>query len=153
MLIISERHRCARVAASGGDKSAVLSCYYIKVRCLFKFTAPAAGAHYSTMYGGRQRGCCARQERRLGGTQIALDCYSPTLRKALFGMRGWGRAGVPLFLSRSPPSPLRRLLLVACRASPPALLSHVSPCLSALSAPPSHAGAPRVPPRPIPAHT
>ena len=102
---------------------------------------------------GWQRGCCARQERRLGGTQIALDCYSPTLRKALFGMRGWGRAGVPLFLSCSPPSPLCRLLLVACRASPPALLSHVTPCLSALSAPPSHVSAPPVPPPPIPAHT
>lgn len=32
---------------SGGYTLAVLSCYYIKVRCLFKFTAVAVAAHYS----------------------------------------------------------------------------------------------------------
>ena len=128
MLIISERHRCACAAKSGGDESAVLSCYYIKVRCLFKFTALAAGAYDSRMGdGGNPAGsvaACARQERRLGGTQIAPDCYSPTLRKALVGMHGWGRTGVPFFLSPALHLPLSTgSCRVAFRASPPALLS------------------------------
>ena len=38
---------CLRVPASGGDTLAVLSCYYIKVRCLFKFTALAVAAQCS----------------------------------------------------------------------------------------------------------
>lgn len=59
---------------------------------------------------------------------IALDCYSPTLQKALFGMRWWGRAGVPFFLSpRAPPSPLHRLLLGFLQGLPasPSLSQHL----------------------------
>lgn len=41
MFIISERNLCVRVARSAGDELAVLSCYYIKVKCLFEFTALA----------------------------------------------------------------------------------------------------------------
>lgn len=31
----------------GGDELAVLNCYCVKVRCLFKFTALAVAARYS----------------------------------------------------------------------------------------------------------
>lgn len=38
---------CLRLAGSGRDKLAVLSCYCIKVRCLFKFAALVVAAPYS----------------------------------------------------------------------------------------------------------
>ena len=129
MFIISERHRCGRVAARGGDESAVLSCYYIKVRCLFKFTAPAAGAHYSSMYAGWWQPrpaawlpCEAGEEARwhsLLWIATRLPC-----RKLCLGCVGGGELEC---LSSSLPElhlPLSTgSYWASCRASPPALLS------------------------------
>lgn len=50
-------------------------------------------------------------------------------------------------------SPLHRLLPGWLQGLPAGPSLHVTPCRSALSAPPSHTGAPPVPPPPIPAHT
>lgn len=152
MLIISERHRCACAATSGGDESAVLSCYYIKVRCLFKFTALAAGAYDSRMGDGGNPAssvaACARRHSDCSGLLLAYPAESS-------GWDAWVGKNWSAFLplSCSPPSPLHRLLPGCLQGLPAGPSLHVTPCLSTLSALPSHTGAPPVPPPPIPAHT
>lgn len=139
MLIISERHRCACAATSGGDESAVLSCYYIKVRCLFKFTALAAGAYDSSMGDGgkpgRQRGCLceAGEEARWHSDCPGLLLAYPVESSGWDAWVGKSWSAV-LPLSRSPPSPLHRLLPGCLQDLPAGPSLHVTPCLSALSA-------------------
>lgn len=151
MFIISERHRCAHLAASRRDESAVLSCYYIKVRCLFKFTALAAGAHYSSMYGGWWQPrpaawlpCKAGEEAwwhsDCSGLLLAYPAES-SVWDAWVG-ESW-RAFLPLSPSSTFPSPQAPTGLPAGPPHRP----------FSLSAPPSHTSAPPVPPPPVPAHT
>lgn len=113
---------CLHVAESGGDEFAVLGCYHMKVRCLFKFTAPAVAAPYSLHAASvmvespalRRRGylCGAGK-----GGSIAL--WSPCISAhILAGSSGWD---VRVGKSWSAFLPLCRLSLRAwrCACGPP----------------------------------
>lgn len=124
---------CLRVATSGGDELAVLNCYYIKVRCLFKFTALAVAAHYSLhaasvmVESPALLAASARPARRLSCALVTLDCSSRSCRKCW--MRCVGREELGCLSSSLSTSHLP----LSKTSTGLALLSHITHCLSSLS--------------------